>query len=190
MFSFWIKTGTRLSVGGDLSKSLIANSFVISPPTCCTSSTVQHAEDQDRWNPEKDGWTSGSTKSPLISLSSLFFLFTWWFAQLYPQTPSLLSLNKFMLITKFKLNESCQFTMCTPCTSMNKLAYSLFLAFFLVLVNIYLHRDPCCLSNWLMWYDWMNGTMLFFAKYLGFLLKKIINSLSPQIYENSNQGQS
>jgi len=29
----------------------------------------------------------------------------------------------------------------------------------------------------------MNGTMLFFAKYLGFLLKKIINSLSPQINE-------
>jgi len=40
---------------------------------------------------------------------------------------------------------------------------------------------PCYLNNWLMWYDWMNGTMLFFAKYLGFLLKKIINSLSPQI---------
>ena len=42
---------------------------------------------------------------------------------------------------------------------------------------------PCYLSNWLMWYDWMNGTMLFLAKYLGFLFKKIINSLSPQINE-------
>ena len=29
----------------------------------------------------------------------------------------------------------------------------------------------------------MNGTMLFFAKYLGFFSKKIINSLSPQINE-------
>jgi len=61
--------------GGDLSKSPMANSFVISPPICCTSSTVQHVEDQDRWNPEVDGRTSGLTKPPLISLSSLFFLF-------------------------------------------------------------------------------------------------------------------
>ena len=43
---------------------------------------------------------------------------------------------------------------------------------------------PCYLSNWLMWYNWMNGTMLFLAKYLGFLFKKkIINSLSHQINE-------
>ena len=32
--------------------------------------------------------------------------------------------------------------------------------------------NPCYLSNWRMWYDWMNGTMLFLAKYLGFLFKK------------------
>ena len=57
--------------GGDLSKSPISNSFVISPPTCCTSLTVQHAEDQDRWNPEEDGRTSGSTKPlPIPSVPS------------------------------------------------------------------------------------------------------------------------
>src|SRR6185312_11315842 len=56
--------------------------------------------------------------------------------------PKFLSLNEFMLITKNKLNEP-HITLCTPCTFMNKLAYVLFLAFFLVLVNIYLHRTPC-----------------------------------------------
>jgi len=49
------KNRDKNKCGGDLSKSPIANSFVISPPTCCTTSTVQYAEDQDRWNPEKDG---------------------------------------------------------------------------------------------------------------------------------------
>ena len=88
------KSRYKNKCGGDLSKSPIANYFVISAPTCCTSSMVQHAEDQDRWNPEEDGQTSGSTKPPLISLSSLFFLFKRWFVQHYPQTPSLLSLNK------------------------------------------------------------------------------------------------
>src|SRR6185312_15111593 len=73
--------------GGDLSKLPIANSFVISPPTCSTSLAVQHAEDRDRWNPDNDGRTSGSAKHPLISLSSIFFLFKRWFAQTYPQTP-------------------------------------------------------------------------------------------------------
>ena len=91
--------------GGDLSKSTIANSFVISPPTCCTSSTVQHAEDQDRWKPVEDGRTSGLTKPPLISLSSLFFLFKRWFVLLI--LPKFLSLNEFMLITKNELNEPC-----------------------------------------------------------------------------------
>ena len=88
-----------------------------------------------------------------------------------------------MLITKIKLNEPCQ----SPCAlhvlpwiNLNTL-YSLHS--FKFLWTYILIGTPCYLSNWLMWYDWMNGTMLFFAKYLGFLFKKIINSLSPQINE-------
>ena len=83
--------------GGDLSKSPIANSFVISPPTCCTSSTLQHAEGQDRWNPVEDGRTSGSTRPPLNSLSSqLFFLYKRWYVQHIPhKLPKFLSLNEF-----------------------------------------------------------------------------------------------
>ena len=88
------------------------------------------------------------------------------------------------MITKFKLNESCQFTLCTPCASMNKLAYSLFLAFFQVPVNIYPHRDPMLskqLTN-VIWLDEWNHALL--CKVLGiFFSKKIINSLSPQINE-------
>ena len=67
--------------GGDLSKTPIANSIMISPPTCCTTSTVQHVDEHDRWDLEKDGRTSSSTKPTLISLSSLFFLFKLWFVQ-------------------------------------------------------------------------------------------------------------
>ena len=60
-----------------------------------------------------------------------------------------------MLITKTKLKEPCQPTSWTPCAFMNKLAYSLFLAFFLVLVNIYIHRDPM-LSKWLTNVIWLD----------------------------------
>ena len=110
-FVFFLnKNRYKNKCGGDLLKSPIANSFEISPPTSCTSLTVQHAEDQDKWNLEKDGWTSCSTKPILISLSSLFFLFKRWFVQHYPQIPSFLSLKNCMLIIKIKLNELCQST--------------------------------------------------------------------------------
>ena len=51
--------------------------------------------------------------------------------------------------------------------------------------------NPCYLSNWRMWYNRMNGTMLFLANYLWFLFKnkKKHNGLSPQ-FTNSYQGQS
>ena len=161
------------------------------PHTCCTTSTTQHAEDQDRWNLEKDGQNSGSTRPPLSSLSSLFFLYKRWYVQHIPhKLPKFLSLNEFMLITKNKLNEP-PITLCTSCTFMNKLAYSLFLVFFLVLVNIYFHRDPM-LSKWLnnvIWLDEWNHALP--CKVLGISFqKKIINSLSPQINENSYQSQS
>ena len=42
---------------------------------------------------------------------------------------------------------------------------------------------PCYLSNWLMWYDWMKGTMLFLAKYLGFLFKKLKKWLASSNYK-------
>ena len=48
---------------------------------------------------------------------------------------------------------------------------------------------PCYLCNWLMWYDWMNGAMLFLAKYFFKNIYKKCNGLSPQI-KNSYQGQS
>ena len=77
-----------------------------------------------------------------------------------------------MLITKTKLKEPCQPTSCTPCAFMNKLAYSLFLAFFLVLVNIYFHRDPM-LSKWLnnmIWLDEWNHAIP--CKVLGISFQK------------------
>ena len=63
----------------------------------------------------------------------------------------------------------------------NSLHFLWFLWTFIIIGN------PCSLSNWLMWYEWMNGTMLFLAKYLGFLFKKKRNGLSPQ-FTNSYQG--
>ena len=39
-----------------------------------------------------------------------------------------------------------------------------FLHSFKFLWTYILIGTPCYLSNWLMWYDWMNGTMLFFSK--------------------------
>ena len=62
--------------GGDLSKSPISNSSRSLHQTCCTSSTVQHAKEQDRRNPRKDGRAFSSTKPPLASYSSFFFLFS------------------------------------------------------------------------------------------------------------------
>ena len=137
------------------------------PHTCCTTSTTQHAEDQDRWNLEKDGRTPSSTRPPLSSLSSqLFFLYKRWYVQHIPhnllQTPEVLEFKWIsLLITKTKLKEPCQPTLCTPCAFMNKLAYSLFLAFFLVLLNIYFHRDPM-VSKWLsnvIWLDERNHAL-------------------------------
>ena len=49
--------------------------------------------------------------------------------------------------------------------------YSL-LSFWFLWTYIFI-GTPCYVSNWLVWYDWMNGTTLFFAKYLGFFFKKI-----------------
>ena len=88
----WIKTDTRISMG-EISQN---HQFQIHsrslPHTCCTTSTTQHAEDQDRWNLEKDGRTPGSTRPSLSSLSSqLFFLYKRWYVQHIPhnlpQTP-------------------------------------------------------------------------------------------------------
>ena len=99
--------------------------------------------------------------------------------------PKFLSLNEFMLFTKNKLKEPCQPTLCTPCAFMNKLAYSLFHAFFLLLVNNYFHRDPK-LSKWLnnvIWLDEWNHALP--CKVLGISFQKKqnkkCNSLSPQI---------
>ena len=126
--------------------------------------------------------TSSSTSDGMCNTSLTIFL----------KIPKFLSLNEFHCWTqKTKLKELCQPTLCTPCAFMNKLAYSLFLAFFLVLVNIYFHRDPM-VSKWLsnvIWLDERNHTLP--CKVLGISFqKKIINSLSPQINENSYQSQS
>ena len=166
------------------------------PHTCCTTSTTQHIEGQDRWNIEKDGQNSGSTKPPLSSLNSLFFLYKRWYVQHIPhKLPQTLQVLEFkwisLLITKTKLKEPCQPNLCTPCAFMNKLAYSLFLAFFLVLVNNYFQRDPM-LSKWLnnvIWLDEWNHALPCKALGISFQ-KKIFNSLSPQINENSYQSQS
>ena len=104
--------------------------------------------------------------------------------------PKFLSLNEFILITKNKLNKPClsHFALLAlPWINLHTL-YSLHPFYFLW--TIIFIGTPCSLSDWIMWYDWMNGTMLFLAKYLKFVFKKIINSLSPQNNENSYQSQS
>ena len=129
------KSRYKNKCGGDLSKTQIANSFEISPPTCCIKSTVQHAEEHDRWDLEKDGRTSSSTKPTLISLSSLFFLFKLWFVQTHSSySLSLWVWLNLTLITKTELNEPCQSPYALHALH-DKLAYSLFLDFHLVLVN-------------------------------------------------------
>ena len=104
----WIKTGTRISVG-EVSQN---HQFQIRSrsltQTCCTSSTVQHDEEQDRWEPWKDGRTSGSTKPTLISPKfSLLPIQMIVCANTLLILLKFLSLNEFMLITKNKLNEPC-----------------------------------------------------------------------------------
>ena len=106
--------------------------------------------------------------------------------------PKFLSLNEFHCWSQ-KLNSKnfAKPTLCTPCAFMNKLAYSLFLVFSLVLVNNYFHRDPM-LSKWLnnvIWLDEWNHALPCKALEISFQ-KKIFNSLSPQINENSYQSQS
>ena len=86
--------------------------------------------------------------------------------------PKFLSSNDFILITKNKLNEPClspYALLALPRINLHTL-YSLHSFYFLW--TIIFTGTPCYLSNWLMWYDWMNGTMLFLAKYLEFVFKK------------------
>ena len=122
----------------------------------------------------REGWpnlwfnqtNSDSSQFPLLPLQTMVC------ANTLLLLPKFLSLNEFMLITKNKTQRTLPITLRTPCTSTNKLAYSLFLAFFLLLVNNYFHRDPT-LSRWLnnvIWLDEQNHALL--AKYLQFLLKK------------------
>jgi hypothetical protein len=56
--------------GGDLSNSPGANSFEISHQHVAQHQTAQHTEEQDGWDPERDGQTSGSTNPPLTPLVS------------------------------------------------------------------------------------------------------------------------
>ena len=81
-----------------------------------------------------------------------------------------------MLITKFKFNEPCP----SPCALHTRSWINLHTLYslhtFKFLWTYILIGTPCYLSNWLIWYDWMNGTMLFLAKYLRFLFKKNIKS--------------
>ena len=142
LFFFWIKVGTRISVG-EISQNHQLQTLSWSLP--------QHVAHHRRSNTLKirtDGIQRRMTE-PLVQPNDL------WFPQL-PLLPlqtmvcTTLPSNSFTLEFKqiacwsLKLNSMnlCQFALCTPCASMNKLAYSLFLAFFQVLVNIYPHRDP------------------------------------------------
>ena len=129
------KSRYKNKCGGDLSNTPIANSFQISPPTCCTTSTVCHAKEQDKWDLEMDGRTFGSTKPTLISLSSFFFLFKRWFVRTHSSySLSLWVWLNLMLITKTELNKPWQSSRALHALH-DKLAYSLFLNFHLVLVN-------------------------------------------------------
>ena len=103
----WIKTGTRISVG-EISQN---HQFQIRsrslPQTCCTSSTVQHVKEQDRRNPRRDDRAFGSTKPPMASCSSLFFLFSDGMCNTSltnsPKLPKFLSLIEF-IYWSLKLN--------------------------------------------------------------------------------------
>ena len=137
--------------------------FKISPPYM-----MHNIDDPACWRPGqielREGWpklwfnqtTSEFPQLPLLPLQAMVC------ATHSSQTPSNSLIFEFkwisLLITKTKLKEPCQPTLCTPCAFMNKLAYSLFLAFFLILVNNYFHRDPM-LSKWLnnaIWLDEWN----------------------------------
>jgi len=136
-YFFWIKASTRISVGETSQNHQLQT---------LSRSLPQHVA-QHRWS--STNGTQSRMAEPPVRPNHLWL----------PSVPSPSSTNDglcnialklpdswvqtyCMLITKIKLNQPCQFTLCTLCMSMNKLAYSLFLAFFLVPVNIYLHRDP------------------------------------------------
>ena len=77
--------------GGDLSKSPIETCSRSLPQIWCTTSTIQHAEEQDGRNPGRDGRTLGSTKPPQTPFISRFFLLQRWYVQLTPPSNSLSS---------------------------------------------------------------------------------------------------
>ena len=142
------------------------------PQTCCTSSTVQHVKEQDRRNPRRDDRAFGSTKPPMLlavpsSSSSAMVCAT------HPsQTPSN-SLSSWVIYWSLKLNSK---NLANPPYALQvhpwiNLHTTYSLHSFSFLWTYFCIGTPCYLSNWLMWYDWMNGTMLFLAKYLEFLKK-------------------
>ena len=108
------KAGTRISVGEISENHQMQTHSRSLPHTCCITSTIQHAKEQDRRKPRRDDRTFDSTKAPLTSFGSHFFLFQWWYVQLISHKllkfPKFLSLNEFLLISKTKLNEPWQST--------------------------------------------------------------------------------
>ena len=83
---------------------------------------------------------------------------------------------------KFSNSKSqCKEGPCTPWINKHTL-YSLHSLWFLWTI-IFL-GNPCYLSNWRMRYVWMNGTMLFLAKYLGFLFNIYIYKMQWLVSSN------
>ena len=113
LFFFWIKPGTRISVGEISPNHQLQTCSRSLPQLQCTTSTIQNTEEQDGRNPGRNGRTLGSTKPPLTPFISCFFLLQRWYVQLkphkLPQTPKVLEFKLiFLLIIKTKLNEPCQ----------------------------------------------------------------------------------
>ena len=110
LFFFWIKPGTRISVGKISPNHQLQTSSRSLSLIWRTTSTIQHAEEQDGRNIGRDSQTFGLTKPPLTSFVSRFFLLQWWYVQHNPhELPQVLEFKQFSLLTtQTKLNEPCQ----------------------------------------------------------------------------------
>ena len=161
----------------DLSPNMLHN---IDGPTCWRSG---HMESSGGWpNLWFDQTTSDFPQLPLLPLQTM----------VCSTLPSNFLTIEFKQIACWSLNLNSMNHANSPCALHALLWINLHTLYslhsFKFLWTYILIGTPCYLSNWLMWYNWMNRTMLFLAKYLGFLFKKNCHGLSPQI-ENSYQSQ-